>query len=88
VDKPLKYPDMFAAADLMIVNKIDLLPHLDFDVDQCVEYARRIKPGIDVIEVSATRGTGLERWYAWLKAGIACGSKNVSTGAKASISAE
>lgn len=87
-DKPLKYPDMFAAADLMIVNKIDLLPYLDFDVGQCVEYARRIKPGIDVIELSATRGTGIERWYAWLKAGIACGSKGVLTGANAPTPAE
>jgi hydrogenase nickel incorporation protein HypB len=87
-DKPLKYPDMFAVADLMIVNKIDLLPHLDFDVGQCVEYARRIKPGIDVIELSATRGTGIERWYAWLKAGIAGASKAVFTGTNAPAPAE
>lgn len=87
-DKPLKYPDMFAAADLMIVNKIDLLPHLDFDVGQCIDYARRIKPSIDVIELSAMQGTGLERWYAWLKTGTACRSQGVSTGVNASISAE
>lgn len=70
-DKPLKYPDMFAAADLMIVNKIDLLPHVDFDVARCVQYARRIKPDLSVIELSATTGQGLVPWYAWLEAGAA-----------------
>ncbi|MFX6728669.1 hydrogenase nickel incorporation protein HypB, partial [Acinetobacter baumannii] len=52
-DKPLKYPDMFAAARLMILNKTDLLPHLDFDVARCIDYARRVNPGIEVIELSA-----------------------------------
>jgi hydrogenase nickel incorporation protein HypB len=70
-DKPLKYTDMFAAADLMIVNKIDLLPYLDFDVGRCVEYARRIKRDIATIELSATRGPGLDAWYGWLEAGAA-----------------
>ncbi|MDN5914929.1 MAG: hydrogenase nickel incorporation protein HypB [Pseudonocardia sp.] len=65
-DKPLKYPHMFRTADLMIVNKIDLLPHVDFDVARCVEYARRARPGIEVLEVSATRGDGLDAWYRWL----------------------
>lgn len=66
-DKPLKYPHMFRTADLMIVNKIDLLPHVDFDVTHSVEYARRVRPGIEAIEVSATRGDGLDDWYAWLR---------------------
>jgi hydrogenase nickel incorporation protein HypB len=70
-DKPLKYPDMFHAADLMILNKVDLLPHLDFDVARCVEYARRIKPDIEVIELSATAGQGMEAWLAWLERGAA-----------------
>ena len=67
-DKPLKYPDMFAAADLMIINKVDLLPYLDFDVAACVANARRVNPGIRVLEVSATAGDGLDQWYAWIDA--------------------
>lgn len=70
-DKPLKYPDMFAAADLMIVNKTDLLPHVEFDVARCMQYARRINPDIAVIELSATLGRGMQRWYDWLEAGAA-----------------
>lgn len=69
-DKPLKYPDMFAAADLMIVNKIDLLEHVEFDVANCVAYARRINPDIEVMELSATKGQGLLAWYEWLSAGV------------------
>ena len=67
-DKPLKYPDMFHAADLMLLNKVDLLPHLNFDVDKCIEYARRVNPGIKVIQVSATTGEGMETWYQWINA--------------------
>ncbi len=67
-DKPLKYPDMFAAADLMLVNKVDLLPYLDFDVSACIANARRVNPGIRVLEVSATGGDGLDQWYAWIDA--------------------
>jgi len=69
-DKPLKYPDMFHAADLMLLNKIDLLPYLAFDVDQCVEYAHRINPKLEVLKVSATTGEGMERWLAWLTEGV------------------
>ncbi len=65
-DKPLKYPDMFAAATLMVLNKTDLLPHLDFDVPKCIEYARRVNPGIEVLLVSAKSGAGLEAWVEWL----------------------
>jgi hydrogenase nickel incorporation protein HypB len=67
-DKPLKYPDMFFAADLMILNKIDLLPYLNFDVEKCVAYARRVNPGIKIIQVSATTGEGMDTWYQWIKA--------------------
>ncbi|MFZ5545049.1 MAG: hydrogenase nickel incorporation protein HypB [Pseudomonadota bacterium] len=65
-DKPLKYPDMFAAAQLMLLNKTDLLPHLDFDVARCIEYARRVNPGIEVLLVSARTGDGLDAWIEWL----------------------
>ncbi len=67
-DKPLKYPDLFHAADLMILNKTDLLPHLDFDVDKCIEYARRVNPRIRVLQLSATTGEGVEGWYRWIDA--------------------
>ena len=65
-DKPLKYPDMFAAARLMVLNKTDLLPYLDFDVPKCIEYARRVNPGIEVLLVSAKTGAGLDAWVEWL----------------------
>jgi hydrogenase nickel incorporation protein HypB len=65
-DKPLKYPDMFAAAQLMILNKIDLLPHLSFDVARCKDYARRVNPGITILELSATTGEGMQAWLDWL----------------------
>jgi hydrogenase nickel incorporation protein HypB len=67
-DKPLKYPDMFAAADMMLLNKIDLLPYIDFDVAQCIDYARRVNPRIKVLQVSARTGEGLALWLQWLKA--------------------
>ena len=68
-DKPVKYPDMFAAAGLMILNKIDLLPYLEFDVDRCVEYARRVNPGIRVLKLSAATGEGMADWVQWIRAG-------------------
>ena len=61
-DKPLKYPDMFHAAGLMLLNKIDLLPHVDFDVDECLANARRVNPDIDVLLLSARTGQGMEAW--------------------------
>jgi hydrogenase nickel incorporation protein HypB len=67
-DKPLKYPNMFAAASLMLVSKVDLLPHLDFDVELLVANARRVNPGIAVIRVSATSGEGIDRWLQWIGA--------------------
>jgi hydrogenase nickel incorporation protein HypB len=71
-DKPLKYPDMFAAADLMVVTKTDLLPYVSFDVERCIEHARRVNPAIAVIELSATRGDGVDAWLQWLERGVAC----------------
>jgi len=70
-DKPLKYPDMFRVASLMLLNKVDLLPHLAFDVDAAVGYARRVNPDIRVIRVSATSGAGMGEWLDFLRAGMA-----------------
>lgn len=68
-DKPLKYPDMFRAADLMLLNKCDLLPHLDFDAELAVEYARRINPKLRVIRISASSGEGMAEWLEWVREG-------------------
>ncbi|HJV66927.1 MAG TPA: hydrogenase nickel incorporation protein HypB [Geomonas sp.] len=70
-DKPLKYPQMFHAATVMLLNKVDLLPYLDFDVEKCKEMARRVSPGITIFEVSSRTGEGMNEWYAWLKGGVA-----------------
>ncbi len=70
-DKPLKYPNMFAASDLMLLTKVDLLPHLTFDVAKCLEYARRVNPKIEVLQVSAKSGEGMDAWLAWLEQGVA-----------------
>jgi len=67
-DKPLKYPDMFAAADLMLLNKSDLLPYLDFDVDACLAAALRVNPRLQILTVSARTGEGLPAFYAWIEA--------------------
>lgn len=67
-DKPLKYPNMFAAADLLLLNKIDLLPYLDFDVEQCLEYARRANPDLAILQLSVRSGAGLDGWLDWLRA--------------------
>lgn len=65
-DKPLKYPDMFAAAELMLINKVDLIPYLDFDLARTIEYARRVNPHIEVLTVSARTGEGMPAFYAWI----------------------
>ena len=70
-DKPLKYPDMFAASDLMVLNKCDLLPHLDFDADLVEENARRVNPAIAVLRVSARTGEGMDAWLRWVLEGAA-----------------
>jgi hydrogenase nickel incorporation protein HypB len=67
-DKPLKYPDMFAAADLMLLNKSDLLPHLDYDVSACFAAALRVNPGLQILTVSARTGVGMAAFYAWIDA--------------------
>jgi hydrogenase nickel incorporation protein HypB len=65
-DKPLKYPDMFAAARLMVINKIDLLPYVNFDVERCIQAVKRANPTIDVLSLSATTGEGMDSWVDWL----------------------
>jgi hydrogenase nickel incorporation protein HypB len=66
-DKPVKYPHMFRAGSLLVLNKIDLLPHVPFDVNRFLAYAREVNPHLGVLQVSATRGDGLPEWYAWLR---------------------
>ena len=65
-DKPLKYRDMFQAASVMLLNKIDLLPYLEFDIEKCLDYARRVNPDIHVIRLSAKSGEGLAEWTGWI----------------------
>lgn len=67
-DKPLKYPNMFAAASLMLVSKVDLLPHLDFDLKQLIDNARRVNPSLGILEVSASSGQGIDQWINWIGA--------------------
>ena len=66
-DKPLKYPHMFETSELCVINKTDLLPYVDFDVDRVKEYALRINPNLKFIELSASKEEGLETWLDWLK---------------------
>jgi hydrogenase nickel incorporation protein HypB len=75
-DKPLKYPHMFQAADIMLINKIDLLPYLDFDIEACRKAALTVNPKIRIFELSCRSGEGLDAWYDWLKAQVAaCAAK-------------
>lgn len=67
-DKPIKYPDMFAGSQVCIINKIDLLPYVNFKVESAKDYARRVNPNLIFFEVSATTGQGMNTWYDWLKA--------------------
>lgn len=69
-DKPLKYPDMFHSSTICIINKIDLLPYVNFKVEKAKEYARKINPNLEIIELSCTNGEGLETWYDWLKSKV------------------
>ncbi|HBH06106.1 MAG TPA: hydrogenase accessory protein HypB [Flavobacteriales bacterium] len=66
-DKPLKYPDMFHGSQICIINKIDLIPYLDFDVERTKEYAKKVNPDLIFFEVSATKGDGMEDFYQWLR---------------------
>lgn len=65
-DKPLKYPHMFAAAGLVIVNKTDLLPYVAFDLERCRDHVRSLNPGAQILTMSAATGDGVARWYDWI----------------------
>ena len=69
-DKPIKYPYMFNTSDICIINKIDLLPYLDFDVEKCKEYALKVNHHLKFFELSVKSGEGMEQWYEWLKDSI------------------
>ncbi|MBP5997761.1 MAG: hydrogenase nickel incorporation protein HypB [Azonexus sp.] len=69
-DKPLKYPDMFRAADVLLLNKCDLLPYLEFDADLAEANARRVNPELTIFRVSATSGEGLAAWVSWIESGL------------------
>lgn len=82
-DKPAKYPHMFAAADVFIINKIDLLPYVDFDVERCIALARAVRPGLTAIALSARSGENMGAWYDWIRnarAALAPRSQNSSAG--------
>ena len=66
-DKPIKYPDMFHTSDICIINKIDLLPYVNINIDKLKEYAFQVNPNLEFFEVSATTGEGMNKWYDWLK---------------------
>ena len=70
-DKPLKYPDLFAASALLLLNKVDLLPHVDFAVERALDYARRVRPDLEVLQVSARSGAGMDGWLDWLRTAAA-----------------
>ena len=70
VDKPLKYPDMFHTSDICVINKIDLLPYLDIELEELKENALRVNPKLQFFEISATKGAGMEAWYTWLKQNV------------------
>jgi len=76
-DKPLKYPRMFKRANLMLLNKIDLLPYVAFDVPTCVGFAHRVNPGLQVCQISATTGEGLPYWYDWVLSQIPSSNRQV-----------
>ncbi len=77
-DKPIKYPHMFRASSLMIINKIDLLAYVRFDVERCMAYAREVNPDIEVLRVSAESGEGMSGWYAWVR-GLMANARSIRT---------
>ncbi|MCA0153365.1 hydrogenase nickel incorporation protein HypB [Winogradskyella vincentii] len=69
-DKPVKYPDMFHSSDICIINKIDLLPYLNINIEKLKEYALQVNPNLVFFEISATSGEGMDTWYDWLKSNL------------------
>ncbi|MBL7852118.1 MAG: hydrogenase nickel incorporation protein HypB [Cyclobacteriaceae bacterium] len=80
-DKPLKYPDMFASSQLCIINKIDLLPYVNFKVERAKEYARKVNPTIEFLELSTTLGLGMTSWYQWLEKKLAAKARQLAENA-------
>ncbi|MFZ1530272.1 MAG: hydrogenase nickel incorporation protein HypB [Ferruginibacter sp.] len=70
-DKPVKYPDMFHSSQLCIINKIDLLPYVPFNIEKANAFAKQVNPQLEIIELSCTSGQGVEQWYEWLKLNLA-----------------
>ncbi len=70
-DKPLKYPLMFSICDVLLINKIDVMPYFDFDLDKCMEYAKKLNPNIKIIPISAKHGDGIGEWTDWLRSQVA-----------------
>ena len=70
-DKPLKYPLMFSICDVLLINKIDVMPYFDFDLDKCREYAKKLNPNIKIIPISAKHGDGIAEWADWLRSQVA-----------------
>ena len=77
-DKPLKYPAMFFRSELLILNKIDLLPYVPFRVEKARENAQKVHPGMEILEVSCMTGEGLPRWQGWLETRIARSVRTVA----------
>lgn len=69
-DKPLKYPLMFTVCDVLLINKIDVMPYFDFDLEACKKYVRRLNPNITIIPISARTGEGIDQWADWLRTEI------------------
>ena len=69
-DKPLKYPLMFSICDVLLINKIDVLPYFDFDLEACKKYVRRLNPNMKIIPISARTGEGIDEWADWLRTEI------------------
>jgi hydrogenase nickel incorporation protein HypB len=76
-DKPIKYPDMFHNSDICIINKMDLLPYVSFNVEKAKDYARRVNPNLLFFELSATTGEGMDAWYSWIKESVSSQIKKV-----------
>ena len=70
-DKPLKYPLMFSICDVLLINKIDVMPYFDFDLDKCREYVKKLNPNITIIPISARTGEGIDEWANWLRTQVA-----------------
>lgn len=69
-DKPLKYPLMFSICDVLLINKVDVLPYFDFDIEACSKRVKKLNPNIKIIPISSRTGEGMEEWYAWLRSEV------------------